>query len=199
MLDQVSSTEIGRRAKNRSTLRWTARLLRFCWTLAVSAALVVPAQMATAQSSESASSNKDSDRKRLENRCKLVKAKRGESAEVVPTEAFTPEQGKIFPYLGRQQSLLEPFRIEDDRDRDCAFAFGLPWASGGSALGAPTAVAAAPAAVAPGALAPAGIAAGGIAAGAVAVGLGVVVLGGVIGVAAGVGKGGGSNSSSGTQ
>jgi hypothetical protein len=145
------------------------------------ATLVLPAPMAIAQNA--GSSKRES--------CKLITAKRGGSAELVPDGSFSPDQALFFPYLISEDRLLEGFRVEhdkDDRRRDCLAAFGIQNAAGQT--GTSTA-AAGGAAAAPGGVAAAGAGIGTIPVGAaVAAGLAVIVAGAAVGVVSAGGNAG---------
>jgi hypothetical protein len=146
------------------------------------ATLVLPAPMAIAQN---AGSNKQES-------CKLFTAKRGGSAELVPDGSFSPDQALFFTYLNSEDSLLEGFRVEhdkDDRRKGCLAAFGIQSAAGQS--GASTAVAGG--AATPGAVGAVGAGFGTMSAGvATVVGgfLFVAVAGTVIGVVSADGNAG---------
>ncbi len=122
-----------------------------------------------------------------QNRCKLIKAKRGSGAELVPEGELDADQERVFFYVFDQERLLDDFRVEDDRRRDCLAAFGLPYASAGGASAGGAAA---------GGVAAAGAGIGTITIGAtaVAVGLGVIAAGAAVGVASGLGKAGDSTS-----
>jgi len=176
-------------------MREMQSLSKQVWAALVALALVLPAPQVMAASQETGSSNTDGNRSNTDNkrdRCRLVTAKKGETAVLVPREKFTQSEGKKFPYLGSQAGLRPEFQVEDDRARECAGYFGLPYAGSTG----PTAVASAAGVGA----APAGVGVGGLAVGAISVpaalgiGLGVAA---VVGVAAAVA--GKSNSSSGTR
>lgn len=153
------------------------------WTLVWIAVLALVSPAALAQDDEAtdvasaplaAVSGADEE----EERCELITARRGESAEVV--EEKTRERGEEFPYLASQEGLLREFQVDEDERRACAAAFGLAYSGGaaqaGAALGAGFGAT----------LAGAGVA--------TAVGAGILVTaGGVLAISAAGGGGGGNN------
>ena len=131
-----------------------------------------------------------------QNRCKLIKAQRGSGAELVPEGELDADQERVFFYVFDQERLLDDFRVEDDRRRDCLTAFGLQHAAGQSGTSTASAGGASAGGAAAGGVAAAGAGIGTIAIGAtaVAVGLGVIAVGAAVGVASGLGKAGDSTS-----
>ena len=108
--------------------------------LLIAAAMALAVNTATAQDTGT----------QKQNRCKLIKAKRGAGAEFVPEGELDADQDRVFFYVFDQERLLDGFRVKDDRRRDCLVAFGLQnaAASGASAGGAAAGGAAAGAAAA---------------------------------------------------
>ncbi len=145
------------------------------WTLAWAAAFALAAPMAAAQNSNAdgnaAAQARDAgpqagfSEQDEEDRCKLITVERGEGAELV--EEKTPEQGRDFAFLESQEGLLEDFRVDEERRKDCVLAFGLSFAGGPGA---------APAAALAGAAPGAGLAGAPIAAGSIAGSVGIGVL-----------------------
>lgn len=154
--------------------------------LLIAAAMALAVNTATAQDTGT----------QKQNRCKLIKAKRGEGAELVPEGELDADQDRVFFYVFDQDRLLDEFRVEDDRRRDCLAAFGLQHAAGQSGTSTASAGGASAGGAAAGGVAAAGAGIGTITIGAtaVAVGLGVIAAGAVVGVASGVGNGGNSTS-----
>lgn len=158
-----------------------ARLILLLPAIPSVSALLLSATVAYGQ--QAVASDKD------EKHCRVLTAKRGESAQIVPDDQVTPGRAGDFPYLVDDTHLREDFRVDDDRRRDCMAYFGLEQAA--SAAGAAAAAAAAPGGVATiGAGIGAGI--GTISAGAIALG-GLVVI--TTGVAIGLASGGGQTGS----
>lgn len=149
--------------------------------LLIAAAMALAVNTATAQDTGT----------QEQNRCKLIKAKRGEGAELVPEGELDADQDRVFFYVFDQDRLLDEFRVEDDRRRDCLAAFGLQHAAGQSGTSTASAGGASAGGVA---AAGAGIGTITIGATAVAVGLGVIAAGAVVGVVSGGGNAGNSTS-----
>ena len=161
------------------------RLRNLLPALSAATALVLAPTLAFAQ--DAASNTQGS-------KCKLITAKRGESAELIPEEALKKDQAIQFPYLFDDSHLREDFQVEDDRKRGCLVAFGFPNLASAGAAGA----AGAAAASVPGGVAAVGA---GIGAGLGAVSVGAVIAVSAAAVAAGVAvgvatAGGGSGQSS---
>lgn len=102
------------------------------WVLAWTAAVALAAPVAIAQSTNvpTAASAQPGENVPLagvggqeKEKCKLITAKMGQSAEVI--EEKTKKKGEEFPFLQTQEVLLEEFRVNDDERKNCAFAFGL--------------------------------------------------------------------------
>jgi len=157
-------------------------------------ALMPAATGAIAQDTKSDNdrSNREPENKK---KCELIRAKRGESAELIPEDSRTPEQAGAFPYVFDDGSLREEFRIEDDRRRKCLAGFGIIQNAAASSGGGTAAAAGGAAAAAPGGVAAAGAGIGTISAGiAAAAGLGVVIVGAAVGVVSAGGNSGNSTS-----
>ncbi len=164
-------------------------LCNFSWF----AALVLASTMALAGTGDT-----DSDRNKLEpdnkKKCKLIRAKRGGSAELIPEESRTPEQASGLPYVFDDTGLREDFRVDEEKRRKCLAGFGIFQNAGTGAQTGATGASTASAASAAGAVAPGGVAAAGagigtVAAGTVAIGIGAAVaIGAVAGVASAAGK-----------
>jgi len=150
--------------------------------LLIAAAMALAVNTATAQDTGT----------QKQNRCKLIKAKRGAGAELVPEGELDDDQERVFFYVFNQERLLDGFRVKEERRRGCLAAFGLlnSVAGGASAGGAAAGGAAAGGVAAAGA----GIGTITIGATAVAVGLGAIIAGAAVGVASGAGKAGTSTS-----
>lgn len=134
-------------------------------TVSPIAALLLTATMATAQ---------DSDTETRERNCELITVNRGENAELVPDDLRSPDQAHSFPFLMNDDGLLEEFRVDEEKRRDCLAGFGIIF---GASAGVPAA----------GGFAGAGFSAGlgtigivGAAVGIGAVGLGVGIVGGLV-------------------
>ena len=143
------------------------------------AALLLTATMAIAQ---------DTDAETREKNCEVIKVKRGENAELVPEELRSPERARKFPFLTNNEDLLEEFRVEEDRRRDCLAGFGIfpgqAAATGVSGGMAPAGVAAA------GAGLPAGLGTIGV----VGAAIGIGVVGATVGIVGAALSGDSSNS-----
>lgn len=173
-------------------VRLYSALCNFSWF----AALVLASTMAFAGTDDT-----DSNRNKLEpdtkKKCKLIRAKRGGSAELIPEESRTPEQASGLPYVFDDAGLREDFRVDEEKRRKCLAGFGIFQNAGTGAqtgaTGASTASAAG--AAAPGGVAAAGAGIGTVAAGTVAIGIGAAVaIGAAVGVASASGKSGNSTS-----
>jgi hypothetical protein len=174
-------------------MKMLARLMLLIPALPSVAGLLLSTTVAVAQDTQTAAPaavapGAPPDRR---NRCKLLTAKRGESAEVVPEEDLRPGRAAAFPYAFDDSNLREDFRVDEDRRRGCLAIFGIQQAASSAAGGAGAAGAAA---AAPGGVAAvgAGIGVGTISAGTIALGgLGLIVTAGAIGVATAGGNSGG--------
>jgi hypothetical protein len=168
------------------------RLYPHMWALSLAVALMLTATIAFSQSDDSG----PDDRVKLDtnNRksCELIRAKRGESAELIPEESRTPEQASVFPYVFDEGSLRDEFRVPEERRKKCLAGFGILQnaAAQTGATGTATAAAGGAAAV-PGGVAAAGAGIGTVSVGAaVAGGLAVIIVGAAVGVVAGGGTSG---------
>lgn len=166
-----------------------ARFLLMLPAVVSVAGLLLSTPAAFAQGTQSENQEKK------EKNCRVLTAKRGESAREVPDKELTPGKAGNFPFLIDDTHLREDFQVDQDRRRACMSYFGIQNAA--SAAAAAAAAAAAPGGVAAVGAGLAGI--GTISAGAIALGSFVVITTGTaIGIASGGGKSGQSNSATST-